>query len=50
MERPKTGVPPRKEDVRGRNPTREKVIEGTDPMKVKDLKDQLERNKWHPVF
>jgi SRSO17 transposase len=50
LQRPKTGVPLRKEDVRGRNPTREKVIEGTIPVKVKDLKDQLERNKWHPVF
>ena len=50
LERPKTGVPPRKEAVRGRNPTRDKVIEGTDPIKVKDLKDQLERNKWHHVF
>jgi len=50
LERPKTGVPARKEDVRGRNPTREKVIEGTDPMKVKDLKDQLGSKQWYPVF
>jgi SRSO17 transposase len=50
LEHPKTGVPMRKDGVRGRNPTREKVIEGTDPIKVKDLKDQLERIKWHHVF
>lgn len=50
LERPKTGVPSRKEAVRGRNPTREKVIEGTDPMKVKDLKDQLEDKQWYHVF
>ena len=50
LERPKTGVPPRKENVRGRNPTREKVIEGTDPIPVKDLKDQLGSNQWHRVF
>ena len=47
---PKTGVPPRKTGVRGRNPTREKVIEGTDPIPVRDLKDQLERTTWHRVF
>jgi SRSO17 transposase len=50
LERPKTGVPSRKEAVRGRNPTREKVIEGTDPIRVRDLKDQLEGKQWHHVF
>ncbi len=50
LERPKTGVPPRKKGVRGRNPTREKVIEGTDPIKVRDLKDQLDGEEWHHVF
>jgi len=50
LERPKTGVPLRKENVRGRNPTREKVIEGPDLIRVKDLKDQLGRNTWHRVF
>ena len=50
LEPPTTGVPPRKEHVRGRNPTREKVIEGTDPIKVKDIKDQLEDTQWHRVF
>jgi len=50
LQRPKTGVPPRKEVVRGRNPTREKVLEGPDPIKVRDLKDQLEERQWHHVF
>ncbi len=50
LERPKTGVPQRKEGVRGRNPTREKVIEGPDPIKVRDLKDQLDGEEWHHVF
>ncbi len=50
LEHPKTGVPSRKEAVRGRNPTREKVIEGTDPIRVRDLKDQLEGKQWHHVF
>jgi SRSO17 transposase len=50
LEHPKTGVPPRKQGVRGRNPTREKVIKGSDPIRVRDLKDQLECNTWHHVF
>ena len=50
LERPKTGIPSRKPGVRGRNPTREKVIEGTEPVKVKDLKDQLDKEEWHQVF
>jgi len=50
LECPKTGVPPRKTSVRGRNPTREKILEGDDPIKVKDLKDQLEEMQWHRVF
>lgn len=50
LERPTIGVPPRKEGVRGRNPTREKVIEGPDPIKVRDLKDQLEPGQWNHVF
>jgi SRSO17 transposase len=50
LERPRTGVPLRKEGVRGRNPTREKVLEGTGIIKVKDLKDQLELGQWHRVF
>ncbi len=50
LKRPKTGVPARKKDVRGRNPTREKVIDGTDPIPVKDIKDQLEEKHWHRVF
>jgi len=50
LERPKTGVPPRKKGVRGRNPTRRKVIEGPEPVKVKDLKDQLNDVQWNQVF
>lgn len=50
LERPKTGVPPRKKGVRGRNPTREKVIGGTEPTKVRDIKDQLSVEGWHHVF
>ena len=50
LQKPKTGVPPRKTGVRGRNPTRAKVIEGTGSVKVRDLKDQLEDEKWHQVF
>ena len=50
LEQPKTGVPPRKEGARGRIPTREKVIEGTDPIKVIDLTDQLYADEWHHVF
>ena len=50
LECPKIGVPPRKEGVRGRNPTRKKVIEGTDPIKVRDLKGQLDGEEWHHVF
>ena len=50
LERPTTGVPPRKEGCRGRNPTREKVIEGPDPIKVRDLKDQLEPGQWNHVY
>ena len=50
LERPKTGVPSRKTGVRGRNPTREKVIEGNSSIKVRDLKNQLGGEEWHPVF
>jgi len=50
LERPRTGVPPRKEGARGRNPTREKVVEGPDPIKIRDLKDQLEFDQWSHVF
>ena len=50
LERPTTGVPERKEGVRGRSPTREKVIEGSDPIHVRDLKDQLESDQWNHVF
>lgn len=50
LERPTTGVPERKEGVRGRNPTRERVIEGSDPIHVRDLKDQLESDQWNHVF
>jgi len=50
LEHPKTGVPPRKQGVRGRNPTREKVIEGSDPIRVRDLTDQLGDMQWHHVF
>jgi len=50
LKRPKTGVPPRKKGVCGRNPTREKVIEGAKPTKVRDIKDQLGGEKWHHVF
>ncbi|MFW6149699.1 MAG: IS701 family transposase [Atribacterota bacterium] len=47
---PKTGVPLRKKGVRGRNPTREKVIDGSEPVKVRDLKDQLDEGDWCHVF
>jgi SRSO17 transposase len=50
LERPKTGVPPRKQGVRGRNPTREKVIEGLESVKVRDIKDQLGSEEWRHVF
>jgi len=50
LEHPKTGVPPRKKGVRGRNPTREKVIDGKKSTKVRDIKDQLNGEKWHHVF
>lgn len=50
LEPPKTGVPPRKKGVRGRNPTREKVIDGKKSTKVRDIKDQLNGAKWHHVF
>lgn len=50
LECPKTGVPLRKEGVRGRNPTLEKVIKGTEPIKVRDLKNQLGSEEWHHVF
>ena len=50
LERPIIGVPSRKKGVRGRNPTREKVIEGLDSIKVKDLKDQIDDEEWHQVF
>jgi SRSO17 transposase len=50
LQRPVIGVPHRKEGVRGRNPTREKVLEGTDLIKVKDLKDKLDDSQWHHVF
>ena len=50
LECPKTGVPPRKDGARGRNPTREKVIEGTDSIKAIDLTDQLDAEEWHHVF
>jgi SRSO17 transposase len=50
LERPKTGVPPRKKGVCGRSPTREKVIEGAKSTKVRDIKDQLGSEKWHHVF
>jgi len=50
LKRPKTGVPPRIEGVRGRNPTREKVIDGPESIKVKSVKDQLDSEKWHHVF
>jgi len=50
LQKPKTGVPPRKKGVRGRSPTREKVIEGTEPTKVRDLKNQLGGEEWNHVF
>ena len=50
LEHPKTGVPSRKKGVRGRNPTNEKVIEGPEPTKVRDLKNQLGSEEWHHVF
>jgi len=50
LERPKTGVPPRKKGVCGRNPTRDKVIDGKKSTKVRDIKDQLNGEKWHHVF
>ena len=50
MEPPKTGVPSRKKGIRGRNPTREKVIDGKKSTKVRDIKDQLNGEKWHHVF
>lgn len=50
LEQPKIGVPLRKMGVRGRNPTREKVTGGSDPVKVRDLKNQLGEKDWHRVF
>ena len=50
LTKPKTGVPSRKKGVRGRNPTRIKVIEGSAPVKVRDIKDQIDDNEWHQVF
>jgi len=50
LERPRTGVPKRKEGVRGRNPTREKVVEGSEPVHVKDIKKQLAPDRWDHVF
>jgi SRSO17 transposase len=50
LQKPKTGVPPCKTGVRGRNPTREKVIEGAKPTKVRDLKNQLGGEEWYHVF
>jgi len=50
LQQPKTGIPPRKKGARGRHPTKEKVIEGPDPIKVRDLKDQLTDEQWHQVF
>jgi len=50
LQKPKTGVPPRKKGVRGRNPTRKKVVEGTEPIKVRDIKNQLGGEEWHHVF
>jgi len=50
LECPETGVPTRKKGVRGRNPTREKVIDGIESIKVRDIKDQLDGEKWHHVF
>jgi len=50
LQKPKTGVPPRKRGARGRHPTRLKVIEGPDPIKVRDLKNQLSDEQWHQIF
>jgi len=50
LQQPKTGVPQRKKGCRGRNPTRKKVIEGSEATKVNDLKDQLDDEHWHQVF
>ena len=50
LQKPKTGVPPHRKGVRGRKPTREKVIEGTEPIKVRDIKDQLGGKEWHHIF
>jgi len=50
LERPEIGVPPRKKGVRGRKPTREKVIDGKKSTKVRDIKDQLNVEEWHHVF
>ena len=47
---PKAGVPPQKKGVRCCKPTREKVIEGTEPIQMGDLKDQMEGEEWHHVF
>lgn len=50
LECPKTGIPMRKKHVRGRNPTREKIIEGANAVKVRDLKEQITKENWHKVF
>ena len=51
LERPKTGVPPRKEGVRGRNPTRRQILPSEPkPIKVQLLKKTLKQDQWHHVF
>lgn len=50
LNNPKTGIPERKGD-RGRIPTKKKVLEGeSDPIKVRDLKEQLDAEQWNHVF
>jgi SRSO17 transposase len=50
LKKPETGIPERKGD-RGPNPTKEKVLEGEpDPIKVGELKDQLDAEQWSHVF
>jgi SRSO17 transposase len=50
LQKPITGIPSWKKGARGRHPTREKVIEGPDSIKVRDLKDQLSEEQWYQVF
>ena len=49
LECPETRIPERKEGVRGRNPTRMKVL-GESPLHVRDLQNQLPSDQWNHVF